>query len=383
MRSMLPFYTSVLLWGFCSGLLIPVFPLYIRSLGFSINDWGTLLIVYAVSTFIFEWFWGVLSDITDRRLFISIGLMSGALFIYLFTQRSLLPFFFILQFLRGASFIMVGPAAKAMVFDMNSSQGIGFSMGMYTAVRSLGGILGPVLGSYIVFFYGYEEALYVYSLFSLIGAIVVFIVKINREREPIPKIASTRLLRDWKLLFSTRSIVTLFTLAIILFFVSSSINSYLPIYAQEVVGMSMLEIGALFSVGSIAGLFSTPLFGWVSDKFGRSRTILSLFLLSTVFLISFIFAKSLIQYALVIVLFMCFFTPLTPIALAMLTEVTPHRLMGASIGLYSTFENLGMILSPFICDIAWSYIPRAIFAAAALIQATGILLIYFSRKVFK
>ena len=57
--------------------MIPVFPLYIRSLGFSIEEWGALVMVYAVSTFIFEWVWGVLSDRMDRRIFIALGLLCG------------------------------------------------------------------------------------------------------------------------------------------------------------------------------------------------------------------------------------------------------------------------------------------------------------------
>jgi MFS transporter, DHA1 family, multidrug resistance protein len=379
-RSILSFYISILLWGLGNGLLTPIFPLYIRSLGFSINEWGEFVLIYAVSTFIFEWFWGVLSDAVDRRLFISLGLLSGSLFIFLLTQKSLLHFYFILQFLRGAFIVMIGPSAKALVFDTNYAKGIGLSMGIYTAVRSLGGILGPVLGSYIVYSYGYEQALFTYSLLSLTGAAVIYTVKINKKEIKGPNIAFVNLLSDWRYLFSIHSLVTLFTLAIIFFFVNSLINSYLPIYAQEVARMSLLEIGALFSAGSFAGLLSTPIFGWVSDKFGRSRTLLLSFFFSTLFLISFTFDKTLTQYNLSIVLFMFFFTPLTPIALAMLTELTPNRLMGASIGLYSTFENLGMVLSPFICSIAWSFFPSAIFIVAAIVQVIGILIVSLSSK---
>jgi MFS family permease len=364
-------------------LLTPVLPLYILSLGFSIEGWGTFVMVYAASTFIFEWIWGVLADLTDRRIFISAGLVSGAFFIFLFTNKSLLPFFFILQFLRGVFRIMVGPAVKALVFDMNYSRSIGLSMGVFTAVRSLGGVLGPVLGSSIVYFWGYKEALYTYSLLSIAGAVVMLAVKVDRERRQPQKLDFSEFLRDWRFLFATRTIAVMFMVAVILFFAHTAINSYVPIYAQEVVGMTMIEIGTLFSVGSIVGLFTTPLFGWMSDRFGRSRIILSSFILSTVLMTGFTFAKSPFLMGLAMVLFMVVFTPLTPMALAMLTDVTPRRLMGTSLGLYSTFENLGMIFTPPILSIAWSYTPEAMFAAIALTQTIGILLLLPSRKLFK
>ncbi len=50
-------------------------------------------------------------------------------------------------------------------------------------------------------------------------------------------------------------------------------------------------------------------------------------------------------------------------------------------GIYSTFENLGIVLTPPIYSLIWSaYTPGAIFLFSALTQTIGILLIFLKPK---
>ena len=72
---------------------------------------------------------------------------------------------------------------------------------------------------------------------------------------------------------------------------------------------------------------------------------------------------------------------LPPLLLAMLTDATPRGLLGTSMGIYSTFENLGIILTPPIYRLIWtSYAPNAIFVFGALTQILGILLLLATRR---
>jgi predicted MFS family arabinose efflux permease len=50
-------------------------------------------------------------------------------------------------------------------------------------------------------------------------------------------------------------------------------------------------------------------------------------------------------------------------------------------GIYSTFENLGIVLTPPIYSLIWtSYAPSAIFVFGALTQVLGVLLLLNTRK---
>ena len=376
--STLPFYAVILLWGFGSGLLTPVLPLYARSLGFSIEAWGLLVTVYAASTFIFEWVWGALSDRVDRRAFIAAGLLSGAALTYLYTLEAFTPLLYALQFVRGATFIMVGPAVKAMVSDLNSG-GIGLSMGLYSSVRRLGSVIGPIVGTLIAEAWSFESALHVYAAVYLVGALMT---------AAIPKADTLHvqgedagILEDAKALFGIRRILVLFTVPVVVYMGRTVIGSFLPIYALEIVGMSTVGVGALLSVGNVAGLLTTPVFGWLSDRHGKASVALACFLLSTAAMFGISLAGSPLQLTLSLVFFTMCFSPLTPLLLAMLADVTPGGLLGTSMGIYSTFENLGIVLTPPIYSLIWtSYAPSAIFVFGALTQILGILLLLTTRR---
>ncbi|TRO46826.1 MFS transporter, partial [Candidatus Bathyarchaeota archaeon] len=315
--STLPFYAVILLWGFGSGLLTPVLPLYARSLGFSIEGWGLLVTVYAASTFIFEWMWGALSDRVDRRAFIAAGLLSGAGLIYLYTLEAFTPLLYALQFVRGATFIMVGPAVKALVSDLNHG-GIGLSMGLYSSVRRLGSVIGPVVGTLIEETWSYQSALLVYAAVYLVGALLT--VVIPRAQTHVGEGKSSGILEDAMALFRIRSILILFAVPVIVYMGNTVIGSYLPIYAQEIVGMSTVGVGALISVGNVAGLLTTPIFGWLSDRHGKASVVLACFLLSTAAMFGISLTASPLQLTVSLVLFTMCFSPLTPLLLAMLSD---------------------------------------------------------------
>lgn len=380
MRSLFPFYLVIFLWGASAGLLTPVFPLYIRSLGFSIQDWGTLVMVYAVSTFLFEWAWGVLSDRFDRRLFVALGLLSGSILVPLYAVKALIPFFYVLQFLRGVFFIMVGPAVKALVSDMSESGRLGLSMGLYSATRMLGGVLGPFLGSYVAELWSYEYAFYFYSALSLIGAAITVKIKTGRRAQiPVEK-GSLSSVQGWRSLFTQGQAVLLFVLPVIIFMGHTAINSYLPVYARERVGMSTLEVGTVFSIMNLLGFLTTPLFGWASDRLGRRPVVLLGFSSSAVMLFSLFFVRTPLHVTLASIGFAMCFSPITPLLLTMLAEFSPRRLLGTAMGIYSTFENLGTVIAPPIYSAAWSaYAPETLFLFGALVQAIGMLLLLSNR----
>jgi MFS family permease len=381
-QSAFPFYTVITIWGFGSGLLTPILPLFIRSIGFSIEEWGYLVTVYAVSTFLFEWLWGALSDRVDRRAFIVIGLLSGSALMYLYTLRELTPLLYVLQFIRGALFIMVGPAVKAMVSDV-SSRGIGLSMGLYSSTRRLGSVVGPFVGSVIAETWSYGAALHVYAVVYILGALIaVSIPMIEGLQRDESKESS--IVEDCKALFSLRDVSTLFLVSVIVYMGITVVGSYMPIYAKEVVGMSTVNVGALFSIVNIAGFLATPFFGWISDKRGRMPMILFCFIFSTAAMYTLSLAVTSLQLILVLIAFTICFSPLTPMLLATLVEATPKGLLGTSMGMYSTFENLGIVLTPLIYSLIWNaYAPNAIFVAGAITQLLGALVLIAVYRTFR
>jgi hypothetical protein len=69
-------------------------------------------------------------------------------------------------------------------------------------------------------------------------------------------------------------------------------------------------------------------------------------------------------------------TPESSLLFVLIPDVAPERLYGTVIGLYGSFEDAGVILSPTVYGLIWSlYSPVSIFAAASLSSLFAALLL--------
>jgi hypothetical protein len=61
----------------------------------------------------------------------------------------------------------------------------------------------------------------------------------------------------------------------------------------------------------------------------------------------------------------------------MIPDVTPSAMQGTTIGIYGSFEDLGVIGAPLLFGFVWSVFgPVYIFAATSITQLIGALLVY-------
>jgi predicted MFS family arabinose efflux permease len=63
--------------------------------------------------------------------------------------------------------------------------------------------------------------------------------------------------------------------------------------------------------------------------------------------------------------------------LALIPEVTPNTLYGSAVGMYGSFEDLGVIIGPLVYGFVWSnFSPVLIFAVGSLAQLVSAILIF-------
>ena len=109
-------------------------------------------------------FFGLLSDKYGRGKLMMIGMLSlMGLFATVITMlHRRLPFLFVAPFLVtfGIGSFAFAPAALATLGDFAPKSGRGTTMGIYSVVISLGTIIGPLLGGYLLDKYGLESLFY-------------------------------------------------------------------------------------------------------------------------------------------------------------------------------------------------------------------------------
>ena len=124
-------------------------------------------------------FFGHLSDRYGRDRLMMLGMLSLiALFVTVIAMfRGNLKLAFVAPFLAifGVGSFAFAPAALASLGDFAPEQGRGTTMGVYSVVISLGTIVGPLLGGYLLDRYGLSSLFYV-GLVILITALALAIV---------------------------------------------------------------------------------------------------------------------------------------------------------------------------------------------------------------
>jgi MFS family permease len=349
-------------------------PLYVDSLGIGIIGWSVLVAVQAVGMFVSEWAWGALSDRTDRRSLMLVSTLSMGLLSVLFTFREMIPLFLVLQFVTGLFFVAIGPLTRSYVTDASPERSIGLYASLWWFFYVLGRVVGPILGTFIAQTWSYAYAFWATSLISLLLAVFLllsFPAEKGRRQE-----SKQSMVVGLKRVLSPRSAKLLFLSAAFVFMARSLTSSYLPLYASQEIKMSTVDVGILFAATSAAQLVAMPVVGWLSDRFGRKRTtIVGLVATAGLFLLYFL-ANTSYQILIVSIAIGVGFSG-TSLLLAMIPDVSPAAMQGTTIGIYGSFEDLGVIGAPLLFGFVWSVFgPVYIFAASAITQLIGALLVY-------
>jgi MFS family permease len=346
-------------------------PLYVRSLGVSVSQWSFLATSLAVGLISFEAFWGSMSDRVNRIriLVISMVLLSAVLPLYTFP--GLLPYFFVFQFLMGSFFVMVGPTTRALIADWSPADQLGFNMSLWSACFAIGGISGPVLGGLIVRYYGYPAAFYTSTGILLSAAVMMIITGKDGKSKKRSTGGFSKLMANFRSIMSDGRVRTTFMTAFLMYFGSSTIRSFIPIYASELYGMNEVSIGFMLTAGTILQVLGTPIIGRLSDRVNAKWMLTVLLAASGLMFLAYGFAKSPLHLTVITALVTLTFSS-TSVSLIMLSKLADKDKLGMTMGIYGSFEDLGLVIGPLVFGFIWdSYGPGYLFpvSAAALFLA--------------
>lgn len=144
------------------------------------------------------------------------------------------------------------------------SRALGTSL--FVASAPLGLTVAQYAGPLVAAAWGWRAVNLVYPLVTLAG-LPVFALALrepvrNRSRLSLGDFA--RAVRDPAVL--AVSVASLFAYALFLF-----LNSWMPTYATEVLGVELAAAGAATALVPLSGLLARPGGGWLSDRLGRRR----------------------------------------------------------------------------------------------------------------
>lgn len=262
---------------FYSSFINPLMPVFVEHFSLTLAQVGVITGLSRFLAFVVQPPVGYLADHYRTRLFILGG---PFLVITLISLVGVAPTFWALVMLVSLGSIgssMFHPTVAGMI-STYSGRNIGFSISVFNMGGTLAFGVGPLFITWFVATYGLKST----PITMILGLMVMAYLYVT---VPVPECEG---LKDFGLIGSIREVFGTVWKPIILIwlimasraFVSQSLLTYLPVhYARQ--GYSLVSIGAVVSLFTIAGAFSGLIAGYLSDRIGFKPVFYGAHLLTT------------------------------------------------------------------------------------------------------
>jgi len=363
-----------------SEMLIPIMPLYLKSIGFSVLIIGILEGIAEAIAGLSKGYFGKISDSLGKHApFVrwGYGLSAIAKPMIVFIVN---PFWVLL----GRSFDKLGKglrtgARDAILSDESAHKDRGKVFGFHRSMDTVGAAIGPAIALIFLFHNpGNYRSLFLFSIFPGIVAVALtlFIKEKKREKINVPA-SSIRLFPKmdyWKR--STSAYKSL--VAGLLFFTLFNSSDVFLILKMKESGMSdMVLIGIYIFYNLIYALTSFPV-GILADKIGLKKIfVIGLMIFAFVY---FGMSKNESNYMYAVLLFCygLFYSCNEGVSKAWISKISDKKDTATAIGMFSGLQSIATLIASSLAGFIWyqfgSFYTFVITASTAILVAGYILL---------
>lgn len=363
------------------GVISPVLPIYADSFGVSTAMIGATVTAFGLARLVTNVPAGVFADRRGRRFLLvggplvtAIGMLGSGLSGSIWM---LLAFRFVAGL--GSGLYMTG--AQIYLLDIAAPEQRGRFIATNQGALLVGVGFGPALGGLLADAYSLETPFYVVAAAALVTAIYGYarlpetLGASDREsmaerKADQPKVSRFALLRS-------SDFLAIGFVSIGVFSIRAGVRQTLvPLQLNQVFGVEVAELGALFTALGVIGLVLIWPAGWAADRFGPKVLIVPTALLISVGIGIVAFADSLTVFIVGLTVAAVGSSITGPAPAAYVANLVEEDQRGAAMGMYRTFGDIGVVGSPVLSGFLADgiSIPFAIGANAALI---GIAALWF------
>lgn len=251
------------------GIVVPLLPIYADHMGASAMEIGLISAGFSIGLTVFLPLMGRVSDRFGRKVFLSSGLagLTIASLGFIWAQNPL--HLIIVRFFQGFSATMHLPLAQAYLGDITPEGEEGRWMGYFNAILFSGMGIGPLFGGVLTDLFSMNAAFVVMAALNLLGLVstIIFLPEVARKTPAQKQFTSLTYLRKSTLLKGACA----FRMSI--GFGSASFLTFLPIFANNTIGLSTSLIGLLLASRMPVSLVQS-FSGTLADKYNRRAIVI-------------------------------------------------------------------------------------------------------------
>jgi FSR family fosmidomycin resistance protein-like MFS transporter len=363
---------------FYSSFINPLLPVFVERFSLTLAQVGLIVGISRFMAFIVQPLVGYLADHYRTRSFVLGGPFLAIVFISLVGVAPMYLVLLVFICIGSIGSSMFHPSVAGMV-STYSGRHFGFSMSIFNMGGTLAFGVGPLFITYFVGAYGLEASPYT-MIFGLAVMLLLFRIVPSPQGEGLKDLGFIRSIKEvlgtvWK------SIILIWVVMVLRAFTSQSFLTFIPVlYAQK--GYSLVTIGAVLSLFTVAGAISGLLAGHLSDRIGYKPIFYCAHALTTpgLYLLLYLTGSWVFLGAFVA----GFFSMATlPLGVAMAQELAPKgRSMVSSLMMGLAFGTGGM-MAPLTGKLADIFSIHTILVLLAIIPllTTGLIYLLPEKKV--
>jgi DHA1 family multidrug resistance protein-like MFS transporter len=368
------FLLAMILANIGSEMYAMLLPLYLKELNATVVQIGLFFTISQVIPLVVQILGGWVSDTLGRLRSIAMGSVAGNLAYVGFILAPTWQWVMSGMFFSAITRSLIGPSFSAFIAEQSSEKNRARLFGISDTLFMIVGVVGPPLGGFLADRYGFRIMLgCAWVLYFFATIIRVGMARTAaRGQEANPQKLTLGSLRGnlgsmMGLLLSGGLITWVLITDGVRDIAYSLSGNLMPVYLEQIGGMSFQQIGWLGSIFSVCMMLVTTPAGWLADKKGERLGIITGFLLEFVAMFTFMQVKGFIGYALVWALFGVSIGMMSPAYNSLISKAVPEKLRGTAFGVFGTSLGFVSLPAPWAGGQLWErYSPRLPFYITGL-----------------
>lgn len=365
-------YIGYVFYYFSRKSLAFAMPMMIRDLGYDKSQLGLLGSVLALSYGLSKFVSGILSDKSNPRFFMALGLIITGILNICFGLSSSILFFALFWGLNGWFQGFGWPPCSRLLSHWYSKSERGRWWSFWSTSHNLGGAVIPFVATYSATLLGWRYAMYVPGFICILAGFFLInrlrdtpqslglpTIEKHREEEQVSEAESAHMNKEltfkemlFKYVLTNGYIWMLAAASVFVYIIRTAMNDWTTVYLTEVRNFSLVSAGSCVFWFESGGFIGMLVAGWLSDRYFASRrgpmnVLFSLGMLFSILGFWFYPGTSLVWYSFVCALIGFFlFGPQMLIGLAA-AELSHKNATGTATGFAGWFAYLGAAVAGY------------------------------------
>lgn len=257
----------------------------------------------------------------------------------------------------------------------------GFAIALHGTGGSAGETLGPLVVAVLILLVGWRVVFRFIGVPSIFGGIVVWLLLRRAwDKQAGSQTTVASYVGSLKGLVTNHHILMIMVMVMLYGGAQSALFTFLPIYIREDVGYSASVMSLFIAAMQVAGMFSQPVMGYLSDRYGRKLVVLPSLLGLSVMTLGISLVPAGVPLFLTVVLLGLFQFPLLALFLAAASDVAGENVQGTVVSLVFGATIIVAGISPYLGGLlADAYGIAIVFRYSAVLAAMSALVLTTQR----